>query len=262
MDMKLAISGKGGVGKTTIAATLTRLLASDRKVVYAIDADPDACLAAGVGIEEEIIKEHKPLVELRDIINKKSAGGGAFYTLNPNVDDVLEDYCITKDNIRFLRMGGIKKGGEACYCRENTFLSAVVSSLLLDKDDAVIMDMGAGIEHLSRGTARGVDMMLVVVEPSKNSVNTAKLVQKMADELGIKKVKIIGNKIRNDKEREFIASQFPAEDLLGFVAFDEVVWESAMDKGPAAELGGQLLDSMKEIYHNILREVGEVKKSN
>ena len=255
--MKLAISGKGGVGKTTIAATLTKLLARDRKVVYAIDADPDACLAAGVGIPEEVINQHKPIVELRDVINQKSAGGGAFFTLNPDVDDVLEDYCLSVDNIKFLRMGGIKKGGEACYCRENTFLSAIVTSLLLDKDDAVIMDMGAGIEHLSRGTARGVEMMLVVVEPSKNSVNTAKLVQQMASELGINKVKIIGNKIRNDREREFIAAQFPAEDLLGFVSFDEVVWESAMDKGPANQLGGQLLDSMEKVYQNILREVGE-----
>lgn len=255
--MKLAISGKGGVGKTTIAATLVRLFAETHKTVYAIDGDPDACLAAGVGISQEIIENMKPVVEMRDIINQKSAGGGAFYVLNPDIDDVLAEYCIKLDNIRFFRMGGVKKGGEACYCRENTFLHAMVSSLLLDKDDVVVMDMGAGIEHLSRGTARGVDLMLIVVEPSKNSVNTAKLVQKMATELGIQKTKIIGNKIRSQKEEDFIKSHFHAEEILGFVRFDDEVWESAMDQGPAAELKGQLFESMKCIQRDLIEEVGK-----
>lgn len=255
--MKLAISGKGGVGKTTIAATLTKLFAQTHKTVYAIDGDPDACLAAGVGIPDEVIAEMKPVVEMREIINKKSAGGGAFYVLNPDMDDVLEEYCLKVDNIRFFRMGGVKKGGEACYCRENTFLHAMVSSLLLNKDDVVIMDMGAGIEHLSRGTAKGVELMLVVVEPSKNSVNTAKLVQKMAADLGIKKTKIIGNKIRSEKEQQFIEKNFHADEILGFVKFDEDVWESAMEQGPAAELKGQLLDSMKKVQEKILEEVGK-----
>lgn len=255
--MKIAISGKGGVGKTTIAASLAKLFAQSHSHVYAVDGDPDACLAAAVGISEETINELKPMVELKDEMNEKSAGGGAFYSLNPQVDDILDDYCIKLDNIKFLRMGGVKKGGEACYCRENTFLSAVVSALLLEKNDVVIMDMGAGIEHLTRGTARGVDLMIIVVEPSKNSVNTAKLVQNLASELGIKKSMIIGNKIRNDREKDFISSNFPAKDILGFVKFDEEVWDSAMDQGPAAHLGGQLLESMNNIHHNILREVGE-----
>lgn len=257
--MKIAISGKGGVGKTTIAASLAKLFAQSHSHVYAVDGDPDACLAAAVGIPEETINELKPMVELKDVISQKSAGGGALFSLNPQVDDVLDDYCIKQGNIRFLRMGGVKKGGEACYCRENTFLSAVVSSLLLEKNDIVIMDMGAGIEHLTRGTARGVDLMIIVVEPSKNSVNTAKLVRDLAAELGISKSKIIGNKIRNERERDFISSNFPANDILGFVEFDEEVWDSAMDQGPAAQLGGQLLASMKEIHHNILEEVGAGK---
>ncbi len=255
--MKIAVSGKGGVGKTTVAASLVKLFAGTHGRVFAVDADPDACLAAGVGIDEETIRQHKPMVELKEIMDRKNAGGGAFYTLNPEVDDVLEDYCIRQGNIHFLRMGGVKKGGEACYCKENTFLSAVVSSLLLDKDEVVILDMGAGIEHLSRGTARGVELMLVVVEPSKNSVNTAKLVQKLAQDLGIKKVKFVANKVRNDLEKEFILKNFGADEVIGVIPFDEAVWESAMGNGPAAELGGALLQSMKEIQAKIIREVGE-----
>ncbi len=254
--MKLAISGKGGVGKTTVAATLVKLFAQKRKMVYAVDADPDACLAAGVGIPEETIRDLKPIVDLKEVIDGKSQGGGAFFSLNPNVDDVLEEYSIKLDNIRFLRMGGIKQGGSACYCRENSFLSNVLGSILWDKESVVILDMGAGIEHLTRGTARGVDIMLVVVEPSKNSVNTAKLVQKMAEELGIKKTMIIGNKIRNPKEQEFIAKHFDADNILGFVPFDDDIWESSMDQGPAAELGGELLRSMQEIYKKLEQEVG------
>lgn len=255
--MKVAVSGKGGVGKTTISASLARLLAQSHDKVYAVDADPDACLAAAVGISEETIKEHLPLVELKSVIDEKSAGGGAFFSLNPDVDDVLENYSIVKDNICFLRMGGIKSGGSSCYCRENTFLHAILGTLLLGKRDAVILDMGAGIEHLTRGTASGVDAMLVVVEPSKNSVNTAKLVKQLCNDLGIKKVKVIGNKIRSPKEEDFIRSNFSDEEILGFVAFDDGIWESAMEQGPASSMEGPLFQSMKTIHDRLLREVGE-----
>lgn len=257
--MKLAISGKGGVGKTTVAATLVKLFAQKQKMVYAVDADPDACLAAGVGIPEETINNLKPIVDLKEVIDSKSQGGGAFFSLNPNIDDVLEEYSIKLDNIRFLRMGGIKQGGSACYCKENSFLSNVIGSMLWDKDAVVILDMGAGIEHLTRGTARAVDVMLVVVEPSKNSVNTARLVQKMAQELGIKKTMIIGNKIRSRKEQDFIAGHFNSNEILGFVPFDDAIWESSMDQGPAADLGGELLRSMQEIYKKLEQEVGLAK---
>ena len=255
--MKLAISGKGGVGKTTIAAALVKLFSKTHRVVYAIDADPDVCLAAAVGIPDDITSELKPLVEMKELISSKTGGQGAFFTLNPKVDDDLDNYCIEHGNIRYLRMGGVKKGGSSCYCRENSFLHAVVSSLLLDKEDVVIMDMGAGIEHLSRGTARGVDLMLVVVEPSLNSVNTAGLVKKLAADLGIKKVRIVGNKIRNEREKEFIMKSFQDGEVLGFVGFDDDVWESAMDRGSAPASGGALISSLEQVHQKILREAGE-----
>lgn len=256
ISMKIAISGKGGVGKTTVSAALAKLFAASHKKVYAVDADPDACLAAAVGIPEEQIRNIKPLVDLKELVEKKSGGGGAFFSINPDVDDVLEEYSLPHGNIRFLRMGGIKQGGSACYCRENSFLNALVSGLLWDQESAVILDMSAGIEHLTRGTARSVDVMLVVVEPSKNSVNTAKLVKQLAIELGIKKVRIIGNKVRNEKERDFIAKGFEPGEVLGFIPFDDEIWESSMESGPAAELGGELLKSMKEIHEKLIREVG------
>ncbi|WP_418790340.1 AAA family ATPase [Phosphitispora sp. TUW77] len=253
--IKIAVSGKGGVGKTTVASSLVKLLARSHKNVYAVDADPDACLATAVGIPYEDVCNLKPLVEMKDLIDEKSSGGGAFFALNPNVDDILNEYSIPIGNIKFLRMGGIKQGGTACYCRENSFLHALMSSLLFDKESAVILDMGAGIEHLTRGTARSVDIMLVVVEPSRNSINTALLVEKLAEELGILTVKFIGNKVRNEKEKEFIQKHLGGNRIIGFIPFDDDIWESSMESGPTAELGGALLKSMNEIHENLLREV-------
>ncbi|MCL2337510.1 MAG: AAA family ATPase, partial [Firmicutes bacterium] len=131
--MKLAISGKGGVGKTTIAAAIIKYLSQTNATVYAIDADPDACLAPAIGIPAAETAHIKPVVEMRDVIREK-AGGGAFYTLNPDLDDFIDDYSYKLGNIRFFRMGDPKKGGSECYCRENTFLNALVTSLLLDKN--------------------------------------------------------------------------------------------------------------------------------
>jgi len=253
--MKLAISGKGGVGKTTIAAALIQLFSEANTTVYAIDADPDVCLAASIGISDDITSELKPLVEMKELISAKMGGDGLLFSLNPSVDGELDNYCIYHGNIRYLRMGGIKKGGTSCYCRENSFLNAVVSSLLLEREDVVIMDMGAGIEHLSRGTARGVDLMLVVVEPSFNSVNTAGLVKKLSAELGIRKVRVIGNKIRNEKERDFILHSFQPGEVLGFIGFDEDVWESAMETGRNSRPKGVLLKNMKQVHRKILDEI-------
>lgn len=253
--MKIAVSGKGGVGKTIVSATLAKLFAASHKKVYAVDADPDACLAAAVGIPDEQIRNLKPLVEMKEVIDKKSNGGGAFFSINPDVEDVLEEYSISLGRIRFLRMGGIKQGGTACYCRENSFLHALVSGLLWDRESVVILDMGAGIEHLTRGTARSVDLMLVVVEPSKNSIHTAGLVKQLAAELGIKKIRFIGNKIRNEKEREFIEKNLETGEILGFIPFDDDIWEGSMSGGPVAELEGELFKSMKEIYEKLRQEV-------
>ncbi len=255
--MKLAISGKGGVGTTTIAAALVHLFAQTHQTVYAIDGDPDACLATVVGIPAEKAEQIKPVVEMRDKIRSVS-GEGALYVLNPKLDDsIVDDYCYTLGNIKLMRMGNVKKGGSECYCRENTFLGALLSNLLLDKNEVVIMDMGAGIEHLSRGTAKGVDIMLVVVEPSINSVNTARNVKKMAGDLGIQNIKIIGNKIRTEKEKQFIANAFKSQEIIGFLKFNNSIWESGMDD-KVNVLEKDLLYDLKEIQKRILTDTGGI----
>jgi CO dehydrogenase maturation factor len=245
------------VGKTTIAAALIKMWAGEGHTVYAVDADPDASLASAIGIPDEDAARLKPVVEMRDLIREKS-GDGAFYRLNPDLDEDLQDYCYQQGRILFLRMGGQKKGGSECYCRENTFLAALMSTLLLRKGDIVVMDMGAGIEHLSRGTSRGVDIMLVVVEPGKNSINTALMVRRMAGELGIGKVRFVANKIRSDKEREFVARHFAPGEVLAYIGFDDQVWESSMgEDSTLPRPGGEVEGAVREISRQLVKEVRE-----
>lgn len=225
--MKLAISGKGGVGKTTIAAALINYFARHGYQVYAVDADPDTSLGMVLGLPQERLGTLKPIVDMRQLIAERTGGEGAFFSLNPEVDGLLEDYTIKNGNILFLKMGAIKPGGSTCYCRENTVLNAMINSLLLKRREMVVLDMGAGIEHLTRGTSRGVDVMLVVTEPTLVSIQTARVVQRLARELGIEKIKFVGNKIRQPRDKEFILDHLPAEDVIGLIPLQTAILDQA-----------------------------------
>jgi len=253
--MKIAVSGKGGVGKTTVSANLAKLFRKKGFNVYAVDADPDSSLGLALGIDEKQMESIKPIIEMRELIEEK-AGDGAFYMLNPLVNDVVDKFSVDVGGIKFLRMGGIKKGGSDCYCRENAFLKALVNSLILDTKDVVILDMGAGIEHLTRGTSRGVDLMLIVTEPGKSSVQTARIVEKLARELEIKEIKFVANKVRTEKEEAFVKQNFKEGELVGIVHYDEAISEKSMgigqtpDEIDSGELEAVLNKAVKEAIEN------------
>ena len=259
--MKIAISGKGGVGKTTLAAGLAKLFAQDGYEVYAVDADPDISLGATLGVPESQLAAQPPMLEMKDLISERTGGGGLMYILNPEVDDILDEYAINVGNIKLLRMGAVKRAGAACYCPENAFLGAAINSLLLGNRDIVILDMGAGIEQLTRGTARGVDVLMIVTEPTRVSVDTAHVIQRLAGEMNVPEVRVVGNKVRSAKERDFLASSFAPGDLIGTIDFDEKLWERAMmdDPGGMEEV---LLQSVSQVFDQILQDANLFQKGD
>ena len=251
--MKIAVSGKGGAGKSTVAAQLVSCLTLQQIPVFAVDADPDANLGLVLGLDPEKLDRLRPLAELEDVIEAKNFGGGTLVDLNPDVDDVLDNYTLQEGLLRFLKMGAIKQGGSACYCKENSFLNAVLTNMLLDRSEAVVLDMSAGIEHLTRGTARGIKMMLVVVEPTRAGLSTALAVDRLAGDLEIEKILFIGNKIRSDADRAYLEASLPSERFAGMIGFSEQVLERARRGEPLVPTKQDLLPGLEKIYDQLCR---------
>jgi CO dehydrogenase maturation factor len=229
--MKIAISGKGGVGKTTLAALIIKNFADRGNKVLAIDADPDANLASALGIEhpEQIV----PISQMKELIEERTESKvgsmGTFFKLNPHVSDLPEKLSVQKDNIRVMVMGGVKRGGGGCVCPESVLLKTLVTHLILARDEVVVLDMEAGIEHLGRGTASAVNKLIVVVEPGKRSIETAHQIKKLAQDLGLKHIALVGNKIRNDSDRDFLVKQLPGFTFLGFLPYNNEIIEADLE---------------------------------
>ena len=249
--MKIAVSGKGGAGKSTVSAQLVRGFTLKKLPVFAVDADPDANLGLVLGLDPEKIDKLQPLIELQEVIEAKNAGGGALVDLNPDVDDVLDNYTLDDGLLKFLKMGSVKQGGSSCYCKENSFLNAVLTTMLLDREEGVVLDMSAGIEHLTRGTARGVEIMLVVVEPTRAGVSTAKSVDRLAADLKIEQIYFIGNKIRSDQDKAYLESQLPPERFAGMIPFSEQVLEKARRGEALVSDQDDFLPGLEKIFEMI-----------
>jgi CO dehydrogenase maturation factor len=229
--MKIAISGKGGVGKTTLASLIIKNFADRGNKVLAIDADPDANLAGALGIEhpEDII----PISQMKELIEERTESKvgtmGSFFKLNPHVSDLPEKLSVQKGNIRVMVMGGVKRGGGGCVCPESVMLKTLITHLILARDEVVVLDMEAGIEHLGRGTASSVNKLIVVVEPGKRSIETAHQIKKLAQDLGLKNIVLVGNKVRNDQDKEYLIRQLPGFTFLGFLPYNNQIIEADLE---------------------------------
>jgi CO dehydrogenase maturation factor len=228
--MKLAITGKGGVGKTTLTALLAQSYADAGRQVLAVDADPSPCLAGALGFPAELREELKPIAEMDALIEERTGAKpgtvGGFFTLNPRVDDIPERFSILHRGVRLLEMGSVDLGGSGCICPESAMLKTLFTHLLFRKDDILLLDMYAGVEHLGRATVDFVDAMLVVVEPTRRSLGTAAQIKKLANDIGLQRLYLVGNKVRNDDEAKFLENETPGIPLIGYMPADLKVQEA------------------------------------
>jgi CO dehydrogenase maturation factor len=246
--MKIAISGKGGVGKTTLAGTLSRLFARKGYDVLAIDADPSMNLAAALGIKNP----PKPLTEFEELIDERAGGPAGFFKLNPKVDDIVEKFGVTgPDDVKLLVMGTVERGGSGCMCPASSFLKALLRHVILKQNCVVILDMEAGIEHLGRGTTKGIDYMLIVVEPGARSIETAGRIAELARQIGIRKFGAVINKAGDEvagieeRLKEYLLP------VIGVIPYDAALVKADMDNVAPIDSSGAALSAIKEIFEKI-----------
>jgi CO dehydrogenase maturation factor len=255
--MKIAISGKGGVGKTTLAALLAQWYADQGRDVLAVDADPSPCLAGALGFPKELREKLRPIAEMDALIEERTGAKpgttGGFFTLNPQVDDLPDRFSVSHRGVRLLEMGSVDLGGSGCICPESAMLKTLFTHLLFRDDEVLMIDMYAGVEHLGRATVDFVDAMIIVVEPTKRSIGTAKQIKKLSLDIGLDRLWLVGNKLRTEEETAFLKQESPGLPLLGTLPMDLGVLD-------ADRLGRPVYDQvplLKEAAHKIAQRLLE-----
>jgi CO dehydrogenase maturation factor len=255
--LKIAVSGKGGVGKTTLSAFLAKWFANQGKNVLAIDADPDANLGHALGVKNP--SEIVPISEMKELVAERTesvpGSFGGFFKMNPKVDDLPEKVALhSGEGIRLMVMGGVKKGGSGCVCPESVLLKNLVQHLVLRRDEVVVMDMEAGIEHLGRATSRAVDYLIVVVEPGRRSMATASKIRELAHDIGLNQIALVGNKIRSDKDKDFLLNHLSDFEFLGFVPYDDQIIEADIKGDFPNVISSRSRDTLETIAQKLTKE--------
>jgi len=252
--MKIAVTGKGGVGKTTLSSILSYLFAAEGHKVIAVDADPDANLASALGISREAAEKIVPIANMNELIEERTGakpGSPGIYKLNPRVDDLPEGLGYRIDGITLLIMGKAKAASSGCYCPENVLLRRLLKHLVVERNEVVIVDMEAGIEHLTRGTADSVDAFIVVIEPGQRSIQTAGVVRDMAKDLGVKNVFVVANKIRGQEDLDFVKKGIGDMELAGHISFSHAIMEADIKGDSPFKFAPQTVEEVKKIKNSI-----------
>ncbi len=253
--MKIAISGKGGTGKTTLAAALALLLAQKGGTVLAVDADPDPNLATALGISPQEQAKIRPIAREQSLIEERTGatpGFGAMFRLNPEVKDIAEKYAFKHAGVNLLILGAVERGGSGCACPGSTLLRSLVQDLVLHKDESLILDMEAGIEHLGRATAGGVDLMLIVTEPGQRSIESSQRILRFAKEIGLKRFGVVANRVSNSDDEKRVSTAMPEIPLIGSIPLSKDL--AAADRAGISILDGMGAE-MQSRFEEILKKI-------
>lgn len=257
--MKLAISGKGGVGKTTLTALLAQVFADQGHQVLAVDTDPSPCLAEALGVPPDLRSHLRPIAEMSELIEERTGAKpgtvGGFFTINPRVDDIPERFSVVHRGVRLLEMGGIQKGGSGCICPESAMLNTLFVHLLLRPGDVLLFDMYAGVEHLGRATVDFVDALLIVTEPTHPGLRTALQIRKLARDIGLTRIWLVGNKIKDDTDMTFLEENAAGIPILGMLRDDSRVRLADRSQNPVYDQVPKLRYSMELIAETLMNQL-------
>ncbi len=261
LGMKIAIGGKGGVGKTTVCSVWAQLFADEGHDVLAIDADPSLSLGAAFGLPAR--RTPKPLIEMKDLIAERTGtkrdSVGAYFRLNPAVSDLPEEHWLKVGNVKLLVLGALTRGGGGCACPEGAFLKALLTHTILQRDELVLVDLAAGVEFLGRASVQGIDAFVVVVEPGSRSIETAGNLAAMAKDLGIGTVGAVANKVTEPAQLDVIRSGLDGVPLLGSVAYSKSLSEADLQRTAVVQADAAAVQELNRARHRLVELVKNVE---
>lgn len=251
--MRIAVAGKGGVGKTTFSALFCWALKETGAEVLAVDADPDANLARVLGFSD--YEKIKPIIQMKDLIEERMGvkdGNRSFFKLNPQIDDIPDKFIREQDGVKLIVMGTVNAGDAGCACPENTFLKRLLHKIVLRENEHIVVDFEAGVEHLGRGTAAKFDHLLIIIEPANLSLDSLKRIYPLAKDIGIKEISLVANRIRDEDDLNFIKSNLDKIEILGRLSYSAACQKASQDGNYPALKQDKIYREVKNIAKALL----------